>query len=87
MFAALASTFMEMCAKFFSWRTASVENQSTTEVIRDKRKTAKKFANQEDLLFDMAVLLQKYLPVFEKRDRVRARVYISKVKRLIKWKI
>lgn len=82
MFAGLVNAFMEMCAKFFSWRTVSVENQATTEVIRDKRKTAKKFANQEDLLFDMAVLLQKYLPVFEKRDRIRARVYISKVKKV-----
>lgn len=82
MFAELASAFMEMCAKFFYWRTSSVENQSTTEVIKDKRKTAKKFANQEDLLFDMAVLLQKYLAVFEKRDRVRALRYIRKIKKV-----
>jgi len=82
MFAALANAFMEMCAKFFAWRTVSVENQATSEVIKDKRKTVKKFSSQEDLLFDMAVLLQKYLPVFEKRDRMRARVYISKVKKV-----
>lgn len=72
----------DMFASFFSWRSVSVENQATSEVIKDKRKTTKKFENQEDLLFDMAVLLQKYLPVFEKRARMRARVYISKVKKV-----
>ncbi len=82
MFAELASAFMEMCAKFFAWRTVSVENQATTEVIKDKRKTSKKFANQEDLLLDMAILLQKYLPAFEKRDRIRARWYIRKIKKV-----
>ena len=61
MFTALVNAFMEMCAKFFSWRTASVENQATTEVIKDKRKTTKKYERQEDLLFDMAVLLRKYM--------------------------
>lgn len=82
MLSVFVNSFMEMCAKFFAWRTVSVENQATSEVIKDKHKTVKKLTSQEDLLFDMAVLLQKYLPVFEKRDRMRARVYISKVKKV-----
>ena len=81
MFTALVNAFMEMCAKFFSWRTASVENQATTEVIKDKRKTTKKYERQEDLLFDMAVLLRKYMSLFEKKDKIRAGVYISKIKK------
>lgn len=82
MLSVLVNSFMELCAKFFTWRTSSIENQATSEVIRDKRETAKKYASQEDLLLDMAILLQKYLPVFEKRDRIRARVYISKIKKV-----
>ena len=82
MFADLLKAFMNMCAGFFSWRTASVENQTASEVIKDKRDAEKKSENQEDLIFDMAVLLRKYLPLFEKRDRLRARVYISKVKKV-----
>ena len=82
MFADLVKAFMNMCAGFFSWRTTSIENQTKSEVIKDKRDAEKRSENQEDLLFDMAVLLRKYLPVFEKRDRLRARVYISKVKKV-----
>ncbi len=37
MFADLLKAFMNMCAGFFSWRTASVENQTASEVIKDKR--------------------------------------------------
>lgn len=37
MFADLVKAFMNVCAGFFSWRTTSIENQTASEVIKDKR--------------------------------------------------
>ncbi len=82
MFADLVKAFMNMCAGFFSWRTTSIENQAESEVIKDKRQAEKRTEDQEDLLFAMSILLQKYLPVFSRRDRLRAQIYINKVKKV-----
>lgn len=78
---AIQSLF-EAIAGFFSYAETSKKRQSETEVIRYKKKLNRQEEKQEDLLLDMAQMLNKYVNTFQKADRIRTRVYISRIKRI-----
>lgn len=66
----------------FSYAEASKNRQSETDIIKCKRRLRRQEERQEDLILDMAAILNKYINTFSKADRIRTRVYLSKIKRV-----
>lgn len=74
--------FFEAIKNAFSYAETSKNRQCETEVLKNKKQLSKKGEKQEDLILDMAALLEKYMPTFTKVDRIRARVYLQRIKRV-----
>lgn len=74
--------FFEALKQAFSYAETSKNKQCETDVLKTKKKLNKKSDKQEDLLLDMAYLIEKYMVLFSKPDRIRARVYLKRIKRV-----
>lgn len=75
-------SFFDAIAGIFSYAETSKSRQSETEVIKHKKKLSRQEEKQEDLILDMAAILTKYVDTFSKADRIRTRVYLSRIKRI-----
>ena len=75
-------SFFEALTGIFSYAETSKNRQSETEVIKHKKRLFRQEAKQEDLILDMAAILNKYINTFSKADRIRTRVYLSRIKRI-----
>ena len=64
----------------FSFAETAKERQCETEILKNKKTSEKQNDRLEDLLIDMAQLIQKYKPNMKKSDRIRANIYIKRVK-------
>lgn len=82
MWSAAITAFFQSLRQAFSLAETAKEKQCETDVLKTKKKLDKTSDKQEDLLIDMAVLLDRYLQVFTKADRMRARSYIRRIKRV-----
>lgn len=58
------TAFLEMLKQFFSLRQSSIENQTTTSVIKDK-KSLKKASNITEKIL---LITDKYKDSFDKKD-------------------
>ncbi|DAB04735.1 TPA: hypothetical protein CPT89_00995 [Candidatus Gastranaerophilales bacterium HUM_11] len=70
----------DMLASCFSFAETNREHQCETEVLKDKKHSEKQNGRLEDLVIDMAQLIEKYKPVMKKTDRIRANIYIKRAK-------
>ncbi len=75
-------SFFEAITGAFSYAEAAKNRQSETEVIKHRKRLFRQEEKQEDLILDMAAILNKYINTFSKADRIRTRVYLSKIKRV-----
>ena len=64
MYSALLKSIADMLASLFDWQSMSIKNQATTEVIKDKRSTAKAcgYANEALMLSERYATFQKSKP-------------------------
>ena len=74
--------FFEALKQAFSYAEVNKNKQCETDVLKTKKKLHKKSDKQEDLILDMAYLIEKYMPMFQKTDRIRARVYLKRIKKV-----
>lgn len=74
--------FFDCFKAMFSYAEESKSRQSETDVIKEKKKLNKQAGKQEDLILDMAYLIDKYIQVFAKPDRIRARVLLRRIKKV-----
>lgn len=74
--------FFEALKQAFSYAETNKNKQCETDVLKTKKKLNKKSDKQEDLILDMAYLIEKYMPMFQKTDRIRARVYLKRIKKV-----
>lgn len=72
--------FFDALAKGFSCIETKTEKQCETNVLKSKKQIEKKSDKQEDLILDMAKLLEKYKHNMKKSDRIRANLYIRRIK-------
>jgi len=74
--------FFESISKIAECKTSNNEFAAEKDVIKTKKKLDKKSSEQEDLILDMARLINKYQNSFEKKDRLTAKCCLRKIKRL-----
>lgn len=72
------TAFFRMVSEIAKALGIKTERQSETEII----KTVKKSHKQEDLILDMANLITKYMDDFSAYDRMRARCYLKRIKKV-----
>lgn len=77
---ATIKSFFDAVAKIFSFAEVSKEKQCETEILKNKKYQEKKNDKQEDLLIDMANLLEKYQSQMTKSDRKRLRILKKRIK-------
>ena len=77
---ATIKSFFDAVAKIFSFAEVSKEKQCETEILKNKKYQEKKNGKQEDLLIDMANLLEKYQSQMTKSDRKRLRILKKRIK-------
>lgn len=77
---ATIKSFFDAVAKIFSFAKVSKEKQCETEILKNKKYQEKKNDKQEDLLIDMANLLEKYQSQMTKSDRRRLRILKKRIK-------
>ena len=75
-------SFFDAITGIFSCVETSKNRQSETEVIKHKKRLSRQEEKQEDLILDMAAILNKYVDTFSKPDRIRTKVYLSRIKRI-----
>lgn len=75
------SSFFDALKSIFALAETSKKQQCETDVLKTKKNLCRKSDKQEDLILDMARLLERYIQCFSKTDRLRARIYIRRVKR------
>ena len=75
------SSIFDALKSIFALAETSKNRQCETDVLKTKKKLCRKSDKQEDLIFDMARLIERYIDYFSKPDKIRARIYIKRVKR------
>lgn len=65
-------------AEAFKAIRAKIEHQAETEFV----KAVKKSYKQEDLILDMSDLIKKYMDKFSAYDKMRAKCYLKRIKKV-----
>ncbi len=74
--------FFESIAKIAECKKSNNEFAAEKDVLKTKNKLNKRAAEQEDLILEMARILNKYQNSFNRQDRLTAKSCLRKVKRL-----
>lgn len=74
----MIKSFFNFMAERFKALGIQTERQSEVEIIKTVRKSYK----QEDLILDMGVLIQKYMKNFSAYDKMRAKCYLKRIKKV-----
>ena len=80
MIIAAIKSLIDAIAKTMSYSETKIEHQCESEVLKNKKKIEKKSYKQEDLIIDMGKLIYKYQNAMTKQDRMRAKLYIRRIK-------
>lgn len=70
--------FFTMVSEIFKALGIKTERQTETLMV----KTVKKSHRQEDLILDMANLITKYMKDFSAYDKMRAKCYLKRIKKV-----
>lgn len=76
----MLEAFFDAVAKGFSCAEVKTEKQCETNIIKSSKKIEKRSDKQEDLILDMADLIERYKHLMKKSDRIRANVYIRRIR-------
>ncbi|MBQ6516819.1 hypothetical protein IJI31_06530 [bacterium] len=80
-FAAIQAFFNSL-AEIAKMNVSNNEFGAEKDVLKTKKKLDKKADKQEDLILDMARIINKYQNSFETRDKLLAKCCLRKIKRL-----
>lgn len=79
MYSTLLKSFFDMLASLFDWRSESIENQTTSEVLKDKHRQQSVCEYAE-----RAISIAEQRAVFSKKRHKR--IFMSYVKKFRKYK-
>lgn len=79
MYSALLKSIADMLASLFDWQSVSVKNQATTEVIKDKRNTAKACGIADEAL----MLVERHAAFPKSKPRRRFQSLVKKFRQCL----
>lgn len=79
MYLALIKPILDMLASFCNWRSVSIENQTASEVIKDKRNTSKACGIAEEAI----TLAERYAEFQKSRPRRRFQSLVKKFRQCL----